>query len=333
MDKLIKKLGINEKYTKPIKKPIFDKVRENTYPKANYNYMADLLHLPTTKEGFSYLLVIVDLWSNEFDMEPLKTKEPKEVLEEMLKIFKRKYVKEPKASIRTDNGTEFQGVFHKWLFDHDIFHRFAEPYRHQQLANVEMLNYVFGRFLNGYMNKKEEETGKTYKEWTDILPILRKDLNKLRLKKDGNPYGDIFVPPIESNPKYKVGDLVYRKVEKPINALGHFQNTSNFRVGDYRYDIKNPRKINQILYYPRNIRYILNEFPHVSYAESELMPAKEKQETYTVKAIIDRKTEKGVVKYLVWWNKYKKSESTWETKAQLIEDGVKPMLDAYDSSH
>jgi hypothetical protein len=77
MDKLIKKLGINEKYTKPIKKPIFDKVRENTYPKANYNYMADLLHLPTTKEGFSYLLVIVDLWSNEFDMEPLKKSQKK----------------------------------------------------------------------------------------------------------------------------------------------------------------------------------------------------------------------------------------------------------------
>ncbi len=49
MQELLQKLKINEKFTKPIRGIKFDKVRANTYPKAEYNFMADLLHLPQTK--------------------------------------------------------------------------------------------------------------------------------------------------------------------------------------------------------------------------------------------------------------------------------------------
>ncbi len=66
MDNLIKKLGINETFTKEIRGIKFDKVKQNTYPKGGYNMMCDLLHLPTTKYRYKYLLVITDLWSNNF---------------------------------------------------------------------------------------------------------------------------------------------------------------------------------------------------------------------------------------------------------------------------
>jgi hypothetical protein len=333
MNALIKKLGIDETYTKPTKKPVFDKVKQNTYPVGGYNYMADVLFLPETKEKYKYLLCMVDLWSDEFDMEPLKTKEPTEVLDAMQKIFKRKYLKKPKASIRTDNGSEFKGVFHKWLYENNILHREALPFRHQQLANVELINYYLGRLLNGYMNKIEEQTGKVYKEWTDILSTIRKDLNEVRKKEDGNPYNEIMTPPTDKMPKYKEGDLVYYKLERPMNALGYYQNTTNFRAGDYRFDTKNPRKIKQVLYYPKNIRYILNGMLNVSFAESELLPAKQKEETYTVKKIIDKKTENKIVYYKIWWNKYKKADATWEPRTELIKDGLKPLLDEYDKNN
>lgn len=332
MDKLLKKLNVNETYTKALKKPIFDKVKQNTFPKGGYNYMADVLFLPETKEGYKYLLTMVDLWSDEFDMEPLKTKEPTEVLKAMETIFKRKYLKRPKASIRTDNGSEFKGVFHKWLFENDILHREAEPYRHQQLANVEQLNYIIGRLLNGYMNNKEETTGKVYKEWLPPLNIIRKDLNKVREKPDGDPF--TFNPTLTDKiPKYNVGDLVYHKVERPMNALGHYQSTANFRVGDYRFDIKNPRKIIKVLPYPNNIRYILNGMNHVSYTEAELKPAAQKEETYTVKKIIDKKIIKKVVYYLIWWKGYLKKNATWEKETELIKDGLKPMIDEYNKPY
>jgi len=333
MNKLIKDLNIDETYTKKIQKPIFDSVKQNTFPQHGYNYMADLLFLPETTKKFKYLLCIVDLWSDEFDIEPLKTKESNEVLGAMKKIFTRSYIKEPKASIRTDGGTEFKGVFHKYLYDHSILHREAIPHRHQQLANVEKLNYILGRLFNGYMNTKEIETGKVYTNWTDIIDIVRKRLNKIRKKPDGNPYTNLMSSPIDTNAKFKINDLVYRKLEIPYNALGHKQDTTKFRVGDYRWDIKNPRKIKSILYYPNNIRYILNELPNVSYAETELMKANEKNETYTVKQIIGKKIENHKTFYKVWWNGYKKSNSTWEEEQKLLEDGLKEIIDEFNDTN
>jgi hypothetical protein len=85
MQELLRKLNINEQFTKPIRNIKFDKVKANTYPKAGYNFMADLLHLPQTKYRYSYLLVVTDLWSNSFDIEPVRYKTPEDVLKAMKK--------------------------------------------------------------------------------------------------------------------------------------------------------------------------------------------------------------------------------------------------------
>eukprot|EP00981_Chlorochromonas_danica_P010827 scaffold3440_cov166-Ochromonas_danica.AAC.1 len=98
-------------------------------------------------------------------------------------MFKRKYIKKPYASLKTDGGSEFKGVFHKWLQNNEIMHKVSLPFRHKQMANVESLNRQLGRLFNGYMNTKEEETGKRYREWTDIVDIVRKELNEHRHKK------------------------------------------------------------------------------------------------------------------------------------------------------
>ncbi len=233
--------------------------------------MCDLLHLPTTKYRYSYLFVIVNLWSDAFDIQPVRYKTPEDCLKALKKILTRPFITDIKASIRTDSGTEFRGVFHRWLYDENILQRVGEPNRHNQLANVENLNKTLGRLLAGYMNAKEEEIGRVYKQWTDVVDIIRKDLNEIRLKKDGNPQYDLFKPPTNAMPKYKVGDVVFYRSERPMNALGQFQPTMAFRQGDYRYNITDPKKIKSILHYPKNIRYILDGKPKVSYAESELI--------------------------------------------------------------
>ena len=98
MENLIKKLNIDTRFTKPIKKYQFDNVKANTFPKSGYNFMADLLHLPSTKYRYNYLFVIVDLWSNAFDMEPIRRKTPDDVLEALKKILSRQYITDVKAS-------------------------------------------------------------------------------------------------------------------------------------------------------------------------------------------------------------------------------------------
>ena len=197
-------------------------------------------------------------------------KTPEDALKALKKILTREYIPDIKASLRTDAGTEFKGIFHKWLYDENILHRVAIPNRHQQLANVENLNKLLGRLLNGYMNSKEEETGRVYKQWTDVIDIIREDLNEIRHREDGDPQYDLITPPTDAKPKFKINDVVFFKSEKPRNALGQVQPTNNFREGDFRYDITNPKKIKQIVYYPKNIRYILDGKNNVSYTAPEL---------------------------------------------------------------
>ena len=331
MNKILKRLKINERFTKSLK-ITFDKVVDNTLPVGGYNYMADLLFLPETKNKYKYLLTIIDIWSKKCDFETIANKQPRTVLNAMLKIFKRGILKQPKASIRTDSGTEFKSVFHKWLNDNGIFHRVAEPYRHQQMGNIEKLNYDLGRVINGYLNQKEQETGKPYREWTDILDLIRTELNRSKsIRKDKNVYKVDF-PEVKLNPKYKVGDLVLYRSDVPLDASGNKQPTTKFRVGDYRYNVFNPRKIHSILYYPNNIRYLLEGKMNVSYAESELLPAKKEEAKYIVRKIIGKKKIKNRVHYFVWWKGYLKKDATWEPRVQLLEDGLKDMVNEYERS-
>ncbi|KAF0754886.1 hypothetical protein AaE_005159 [Aphanomyces astaci] len=169
--KLLAKFNIDETFTKP-SKVVFDSVKANTFPMSGYNYMADVLYLPTTKRKFKYILTMIDIWSNNIDFEPIRNKKAKTVLDAMKVTFNRKLMPKPRASIRTDGGSEFKEGFHKFVYDESILHRVSELYRHNQLANVERLNRTLGRFLNGYMNAKEVETAKVYRAWTDIIDEL-----------------------------------------------------------------------------------------------------------------------------------------------------------------
>lgn len=338
MQELIKKLQIDETYTRPLPKPKLPKVKDSTYPKGGYNYMADLLMLPETKEGYKYILAVVDLWNNRFDIEPMKNKEAKTTLKALQTIFHRgKYIKEPKSSIRTDNGTEFKDAFDKWLYNNDILHSVSLPYRHKQTSNVESLNRQLGRLFNGYMNSMELKTKKPYKEWTDILDQVRAGLNEVRpYRKDEDTFTYNVKPiDISTPPKYNIGDLVYRRVERPQDILGQEQSTTNFRVGDRRFE-NVPRRIVNVVCYtsPNPYRYILEGFPQVSYGEEELLPAKEKEAKYIVRKIINKQTikvnRKNQIQYLVWWKGYKKADATWEPKDILVEDDLQEYIDDYE---
>jgi Chromo (CHRromatin Organisation MOdifier) domain len=333
MENLIKKLNINEEYTKATKQKIFNKVKDNVPHVEDYNFMADLLLLPETKKGFKYLLVVVDLGNDDFDIEPLKNKDSKSVLTGFTNMFKRPYIKKPYASIRTDAGTEFKDEFHKYLYENSIMHKVAEPNRHQQLANVESLNKQLGRLFNGYMNSVEAKTNKVYKEWDDVIDIVRKDLNEYRKKPTKNRFTEIYPVPEVVEPKYKVGDLVYYKLNWAESQLGHKQPTPNFRMGDVRYKTV-PTKIMKVLHYSGKvpIRYLLNGKLNVSYAESELLPAKEKEEKFVVRQIFDKKTVNKKIYYKVWWKTYKKADSTWELKNDLIKDGLQEYIDEFEDS-
>ena len=311
MDKILKELKINEKYSKPVKiKKEFSRVKDNIPLKADYNFMADLLELPETKKGYKYLLVVVDLATDEFDIEPITNNKSLTVVDAMKRMFKRRYIKKPYASIRTDGGAEFKDAFDKFCYENNILHKIGVAGRHQQTANVERLNRELGRLIIGYLNSVEEKELKTFKEWVEIVPKIRTMLNDFRKKPEGDPFTDIYpTVDLKKQPKYKEGDVVYRMSEKPLDALGRKQPTQNFRMGDYRWDIV-PRKIVRVLRYAGKvpIRYILENLPNVAYAEYELMPAEEKEALYIVESVKAKRTIRGEKQLLIKWKGYKKAE-------------------------
>jgi len=296
---LVQTLGFNEKFNKTINKAeSFNHVKDNVPLVADYNMMADLLFLPTAKYGFKYLFVIVDLATDEFDIEPLKNKDPDAVLKAMKKCFTRDYVKKPEYTLKTDSGNEFKGIFAKYLYDESIFHSVAPPNRHSSMSNVESLNKQLGRLFALYMNSKEEASGKRFVNWTEFVPTVRTELNEIRVKKlpaDINAH----VYPVQNDlkeivgkkaktkgkksekvyevikPKFKVGQYVYRYLDSPRDALGKKLAGDKRRQGDINWD-KEPReivKVNTMIGNGPLYRFRLEGLDNVTFTEQQLRRA------------------------------------------------------------
>ena len=251
----------------------------------------------------------------------------------MKTIFRRPYLNKPYASMATDAGAEFKGEVGKYLYDQSIFHKVALPGRHTQQGPVESLNRILGRILNNYMNQKERDTGKVYREWDDkkVLQTIRVELNKsrkMKLPKDGIPDG---VPDLREPSKFKEGDIVLRALDKPRDALNKEQGTEKFREGDYRYDPV-AKKIDNIFYYPGDVpyRYYLAGIKNISYPESQLLPSTDTEEKFEVKKIIGKKKIKGKIYYQVWWKLFPRSQSTWEPRSELIKDGLQDHINEFE---
>ena len=280
-------------------------VKDNAFLVANYNQMADVLHLPTDSFGMCKLLVITDLASDKFDIQPMKSSESApDTLRAYKKILERGILQLPKASLTTDGGSGFKGEFHKFLYDNGVDHRVARVGRHHQLANVDNLCRVLGDLFGSVMNQREEETGKQSKKWVYAVDAVREKLNAYRekkLPKDITTYEYNFFDPtyepkkvfkkvkgrgLEEDmqsyptdgikyktikPKYKVNDLVNVLLQEPVSALGKKHVDKRFRMGDYRLD-KKKRKVLAVLCYAGtpSYRYLIEGLPNSSYTEQEL---------------------------------------------------------------
>lgn len=335
---VLNSLSIKEKFTKETRKPdSFNNVSANVPAKANYNHMSDVLFLPESAKG-KYLLVVVDLATNAFDIEPMHDKSSYTVLKALKQIYKRKYVKKPFGSFQSDSGTEYKSVVKDWLYDESILHKVALPNRHSQNSVVESLNKSLARLFMGYLNTLEEKTGKVQRDWSVIIPTVREKLNEYRANK--RDFDDVEFPNddhffnAQFDSKYAIGDIVYYKLDWAESALGHKQPTPNFRAGDSRYS-RVPKKIKKVIlmntkpYY----RYVLESLPNVSYTEQQLMKAgkKETDTKYKVKQIIDDKMIGGKKHYKIWWEGEKKNQATFEPATELIKDGLKSMIDEYNN--
>ena len=194
-------------------------------------------------------------------------------------MYKREFINEPMYSITTDAGSEFKGVSKKYMYDESIFHKVTNPGKHKQLASIDRLIDQLDALFIGVANNEEQRTGKQVLKWTHNIPEIRELLNDVR-RKDLSNHEDGLPAPTTINkkgiiqPKFKEGDLVHVKLDRPTDARGVLQ-TGKFRTGDLRYDIK-PRRITQVLVFNGNVLYrnMVEGIENVSYSEGELIKAK-----------------------------------------------------------
>lgn len=281
LKELIKNLGIDEtNHIKP-QKYKFDTIKENTFPMGGYNYMIDSLSLPSFR-GFGHLLVLIDLWSDAIDFEPMRSTKSIDAVKSFKKIIERPIFNLPQQSIRSDNGVEFKAQFHQYLLDNNIIHRKSLPYRHKQNSNTESANRTIGRILQTYLSNKQQEKGRVYKNWIEILPQVRAALNQYRLKPDKDPFNLDAIPWTDNKPIFKLGEYVICKYEEPHDIQKKKETITKWRQGDVTWNIHTKRKIVKILNYPNNIRYIVRGLPNVAYVAEELRkvapPAEEEED-------------------------------------------------------
>eukprot|EP00981_Chlorochromonas_danica_P012133 scaffold4517_cov224-Ochromonas_danica.AAC.1 len=207
------------------------------------------------------------------------------------------------------------------------------------MAVVESLNKTLTRLLLSYLNTKTIENNEEYYEWTDVLDMIRDELNKFR-ERDINKLKEYQRSVIlKSNSeniksKYQVGDLVHYALDRPMDIRGKpYNDTRTFRNGDRRFSVDAREIIEIIPFFDSPFyRYKLKGLPHVSYSDNEVIPSKQKETTYNIKKIIGKKMIKRKPYYLIWWKGYKKEQSTWEPEDRLLEDELEDYIDDFNKN-
>lgn len=326
----------------------YNSVDENITHEAKIQFQADVLHLPKTTQGNKYLLIVVDIATRTFDIEPMKILNSESCLEALKQIQKRKYIGELKAPLKisTDGGAEFQKDVKDYLWKKNIFHRVTSAGRSNQLSIVNSLCKELGRLFMGYLNKKNEENvegvKKIYSDWDKIVNTVRIELNKFRrvqLPKNPTEY-EYNEFNFKAKPKFHQGDLVHRRLDKNEDVFGYKWSGYKSRAGDYTID-KSVKKIEKVIYMndePYH-RYILEGLPNIAFYDYQLIKSDALEPTYILNQFIDRRTNKttGELEYLLQFRgeteKQAIKNQEWQTLKSLLKQGLDIYIKAYDKDH
>jgi hypothetical protein len=306
MDKILDELGLNNPSNKL--KALFSKVRKNPTPATvqtrnpGYIYQADLLFLPNDG-GNKYCLTVVDTNNHAVDAEPLKSKNPREIVNAFEKIFKRKYLPLPKYSVETDPGGEFKNdTVANYLNKNKIFLRIGTSGRSNQQSVVEHYNGLIATLLFKLMTVDELTHGIESHEWVESLPKIIELLNKYKTKKKQREEIDVLATSTEDI--IPIGTSVRYALDKPRNVIDEKRLHGKLRATDVRWSLK-PSKIKfislrpdqPVLYELDNVKsnfFTRNQLQLIE--DDEKLPVARKQE---VVKILKKFKKNGRVAYTI----------------------------------
>lgn len=346
-NKLLKNEELYQLYKKP-KKDTTKEVPHMQDIEANAVMQCDLLYLPDDR-NYKYALVCVDVGSGLTDAEPLKERDAAAVLAAFKKITSREPLKNsPTYILQSDSGSEFKGVFAKYINSLGVSIRYGKAGRSRQQAYVEQRNKIIGQALFHRMTAQEILTEEQSNHWTSRLKVVIKAINKYIAEKKPATTPKSREPYIPKGTiMLSVGQPVRVMLDKPEDT---FQNKlhGTFRSSDIRWSRAISHVSNIIIDDNEPILYQLDGKPSPAYTFNQLqvvdvdnlqaprgdLVVEGTPSTFVVQAIKDKRKEKNKIEYLIQWKGYPDPTTyTWEKRTELLQKPkIKAMIEKYDNT-
>lgn len=265
----------NYKKLLPIREP---KMKDHYNVLANDYYQMDLMEMTPDNE-YKYILNIVNMKTRICDVQPMKTKEGDGVLKAFVDILKRNVIIFYPKLIYCDNGGEFiNNRFKNYCASVGIGLVFTRPGNHKQNAIVEASNNIFKKILLRYLSVKSYEKNEYVDDWVEVLFKVRDMINE-HFTTNPVQYRNLLVAYDGNEPKYKIGEEVYIKIDHPqMLLLNGRMHGDYFRNGDRRFSNQKYKVNGFKMPNGGNLRYqIKNEKGDImygNYLENELLPVR-----------------------------------------------------------
>lgn len=205
-------------------------------PGPNHQVDADLMFVrkaASQNSGTQYLLVVIDVFSRKAFVQPIRVKTAATVLHAFKKIFSLHPVK----VVRTDRGTEFMSVFHKFLVNNNVKHFFAYG-NHKANFAERFIRTLRGKILR-YLNYRNT------KKYVDVLPSLVESYNNTIHSSIGMAPNNVNKHNVKNLRKqlypskttqskfhFKLGDVV-----RTVQKRSHFAKDSEQRWSDEVFEV------------------------------------------------------------------------------------------------
>lgn len=302
----------------------------------NVSHQVDLLFLPYD-ENNKYLLVCVDVATHTVDAFPLKTKNAETVKDALEKIYKGKYLKRPKY-LEVDDGSEFKGAFKSFYEKNDVKMVVKLPGRSRQQSVVEYMNGLISSIIQRYQIAQELHSGVPFVKWVHLIKPIIQELNKNFQKETKETIEEAGRCEGPSCALLNIGEPVRVILDKPQDFTTKKRLNGSFRIGDIRWnpEIKTIKNVqlepNQPAMYEikglPKVRYTKNQLQKVN--SNEVLPPVHKDTLFKFEKIIDKRKFKNKIQYLIKWKNYPSSENSWESRTELIKDGLEDEIKKFD---
>ncbi|GBB92998.1 hypothetical protein RclHR1_20990002 [Rhizophagus clarus] len=280
--------------------------------KENATQQSDLAEMPIDPKGYHYFLVVVEISRRRVDAKPIKNKFTNSVIKAFIKIYGRGRIQPPTHRLEIDSGSEFTNSQIRDFFLNSIgvMMRFGEPGCHKQQSFAERTIQAIQEPLLKRMTAQELKTGETSVEWSedfhDIVRLVDEQWQKDPPKiPEGPPKidknTDLEQEDIKWDPKVHIIKKLILSPEQPPTYL---LDGPHGRLG-----------VSRCAYTRKELQVIpINEKPPPD------LVIRGQPERYVSEKILNHRTRKGQLQYLVKWERYPEDESTWEPADRLQED-------------